>query len=76
MERKRSKDELARENPEALESDVGKSVIQKDQPSFIDDHPQHGKQFNDGRKVADLERVGAAAPDADADGPPKHEPEE
>ena len=67
MARKRSKDELAREDPEALESDEGKSIMEKDQTSFIDEHPRHGKQFNDGRKVADLERVGSATPDADHD---------
>ena len=71
MERKRSKEQLARENPEALESEVGKSVLEKDQPSFIDDHPPRGRQFNDGRKVADLERVGSGSPDADPDEPSK-----
>jgi hypothetical protein len=44
-----------------------RSVLAEGQPAFIDEHPRHGKYYNDGRKVIDLDRVGAAAPDSDAD---------
>ena len=46
----------------------GKSILVADQTSFVDEGTRAGKQFADGgRKVADLERVGAMSPDADAE---------
>jgi hypothetical protein len=50
----------------AAERREGRSVLVEDQASFIDEHPRAGKQYGDGRKVTDLERVGAMSPDADA----------
>jgi len=44
-----------------------RSVLIEDQPSFADDHSRRGKHFTDGRKVRDLDRVGAMAPDTDPD---------
>jgi hypothetical protein len=71
MEPKQTKDESPEEYEETHESDEGASVIQKDQTSFVDENSRRGKQFGDGRKVADLGRVGAGAPDTDSDEPPK-----
>lgn len=59
------------EPEEENEANEGKSILVEDQASFIDEHPRTGKQFGDGRKVADLDRVGAMSPDADAEGLPK-----
>jgi hypothetical protein len=65
-------DDVKPEEPEAEnEANEAKSILVEDQASFIDEHPRTGKQFGDGRKVADLDRVGAMAPDADAEGLPK-----
>lgn len=52
---------------EGQEDNQGKSVVVEDQTSFIDEKSRSGKQFGDGRKVTDLERVGAMTPDADAE---------
>ena len=41
------------------------TVVTDDQPSFVDEHPKHGKQIDDGRKVTDQDHVGAKTPDAD-----------
>ena len=50
-------------------------VIEKDQPSFVDDDTRWHKQLTD-RKVVDLEHVGASTPDADSDElPPQPRPE-
>lgn len=55
---------------EGQEDTEGKSVLVTDQTSFIDEGSRTGKQFGDGgRKVADLERVGAMSPDADGEEP-------
>jgi rubrerythrin len=43
-----------------------RSVLAGDQPSFLDEEPRRGKQFDGGRKVTDQPQVGAPAPDADA----------
>jgi hypothetical protein len=43
------------------------SVVEQDQPSFIDEEPRHGKQYDGGRKVTDQPQVGAKTPDTDAD---------
>jgi hypothetical protein len=43
------------------------SVLTEDQPSFVDEQPRHGKQFDSGRKVTDQPQVGAHSPDTDAD---------
>lgn len=67
MEPKQNKDDRREEYEETHESDEGASVIEKDQTSFVDEKSPRGKQFGDGRKVADLERVGAVTPDSDAD---------
>jgi len=48
------------------EDSEGRSAL-VEQTSFIDEHSPMGKQFGDGRKVADLDRVGGMAPDADPD---------
>jgi hypothetical protein len=56
---------------EPREDDEGASVVEKDQHSFVDEHSPRGKQFGEGRKVADLDRVGAMTPDADSDELPK-----
>ena len=68
---KRDNDERPEEYEQAHESDEGASVIEKDQASFVDESSPRGKQFGEGRKVADLDRVGAATPDADPDELPK-----
>ena len=69
--------------PEKKPTDQQKAEQQEDeegrgplveQTSFIDEHSPTGKQFGDGRKVADLDRVGAMAPDADPDTEPEAEP--
>ncbi len=44
----------------------GHSVLVEDQTSFVDEDPPGGKHFGDGRKVADLGRVGAMSPDSDS----------
>ena len=56
---------------EQQEGDEGASILEKDQPSFVDESSPRGKQFGEGRKVADLNRVGAATPDADSEDLPK-----
>lgn len=53
---------------EGQEGTAGKSILVEDQASFLDEGSHAGKQFgNGGRKVADLDRVGAMSPDADAE---------
>lgn len=53
---------------EGQENTEGKSILVEDQSSFIDEGSRAGKQFgNGGRKVADLERVGAMSPDGDGE---------
>jgi len=69
MEPKQTKDDRREEDEETHESDEGASVIEKDQTSFVDEKSPRGKQFGDGRKVADLGRVGGVSPDADSDEP-------
>lgn len=65
MPDKKSGDQRAEEPQEDKE---GRSVLVADQASFMDEGSRAGKQFADGgRKVADLERVGAMSPDSDAD---------
>lgn len=55
---------------EGQEATEGKSILVEDQASFLDEGSRAGKQFGDGgRKVADLERVGAMSPDADGEEP-------
>ena len=50
------------------DDDVGTPLANKDQTSFIDEETRTGKQLTGGgRKVADLDHVGAKAPDTDAD---------
>jgi hypothetical protein len=71
MATKKNRDERPEEYEETHEADEGASILQKDQTSFIDEDSPSGKQFGDGRKVADLDRVGAATPDADSDELPK-----
>jgi hypothetical protein len=71
MEPKQTRDERPEEYEEKHESDEGASIFEKDQTSFVDEGSPRGKQFGDGRKVADLDRVGAATPDADSDELPK-----
>jgi hypothetical protein len=71
MEPKQNKDDRPEEYEETHEGDEGASVIEKDQPSFVDEKSPRGKQFGDGRKVADLGRVGAVTPDADSDELPR-----
>ena len=39
---------------EGQEDTEGKSILVEDQASFIDEGPRAGKQFGDGRKVANL----------------------
>jgi hypothetical protein len=41
------------------------SSIVEDQPSFADDESRRGKHFTVGRKVIDLDHVGAGTPDTD-----------
>jgi hypothetical protein len=41
------------------------SSIVEDQPSFADDTSRRGKHFTVGRKVVDLDHVGALSPDTD-----------
>lgn len=53
------------------ETDEGASILEKDQTSFVDEKSPRGKQFGEGRKVADLDRVGAATPDADSEELPR-----
>lgn len=53
---------------EGQDAKEGHSVLVGDQSSFVDEGSRVGKQFgNGGRKVADLEHVGASSPDADGD---------
>lgn len=59
------------ETPEDTEREEGASILEKDQTSFVDEKSPRGKQFGDGRKVADLDRVGAATPDTDSDEQPR-----
>jgi hypothetical protein len=40
-------------------------LIVHDQTSFVDEETRTGKHFTSSRKVTDLDRVGAMAPDAD-----------
>jgi len=47
--------------------ETARPLIAKDQTSFVDEESRTGKQFTSSRKVTDQERVGAMAPDADAD---------
>jgi len=44
------------------------SSIVEDQPSFADDTSRRGKHFTVGRKVVDLDHVGALSPDTDPSG--------
>jgi hypothetical protein len=48
-------------------------LIEEEQAAFVEDatEPRHGKHYAGGRKVVDLAHVGAATPDADADGLPR-----
>jgi hypothetical protein len=71
MQRKQKQAESPEEYEETHEADEGASIIEKDQTSFVDESSPRGKQFGEGRKVADLGRVGAATPDADSDELPK-----
>lgn len=71
MERKQKQAESPEEYEETHEADEGASIVEKDQTSFVDESSPRGKQFGEGRKVADLGRVGAATPDADSDELPK-----
>jgi hypothetical protein len=71
MARKQKQPESPEEYEETHEADEGASIIEKDQTSFVDEGSPRGKQFGEGRKVADLGRVGAATPDADSDELPK-----
>lgn len=43
------------------------SVVEEGQPSFVDEEPRHGKQYDAGRKVIDQPQVGAQTPDTDPD---------
>jgi hypothetical protein len=52
---------------EGREHNEGRSILVEDQTSFIDEGSRTGKQFSDGRKVANLDRVGAMSPDADGE---------
>ena len=52
---------------EGQDANEGRSILVEDQTSFIDEGARSGKQFSAGRKVADLERVGAMSPDADGE---------
>jgi hypothetical protein len=63
------KRESQQDSEEQREADEGASILEKDQTSFVDEKSPRGKQFGEGRKVADLDRVGAVTPDADADEP-------
>ena len=71
MATKQNRDERPEEYEEKHEADEGASILEKDQTSFVDEGSPRGKQFGDGRKVADLDRVGAATPDTDSDEPAK-----
>ena len=71
MERKQKQAQSPEEYEETHEADEGASIVEKDQTSFVDESSPRGKQFGEGRKVADLGRVGAATPDADSDELPK-----
>lgn len=71
MQPEKTKPESPEDTEERLEDDEGASILDKDQTSFVDEKSPRGKQFGDGRKVADLGRVGAGAPDTDSDELPK-----
>jgi hypothetical protein len=54
--------------PYSKQADDGaRSVLTEGQPSFVEEEPRRGKQFDGGRKVTDQPQVGAPAPDADAE---------
>jgi hypothetical protein len=57
------------------DSEYGESapIQDKDQTSFVDEKSPRGKQFGDGRKVADLGRVGSATPDTEPDDQPRRQ---